>query len=261
MPRRPAQDPADALPPPVPVGPPAPAGLYVGTSGYAFDAWKGPFYPADLSDKAMLGYYAARLGSVEINYTFRHHPSTSTMAGWMAATPATFRFSVKAHQRITHTTRLKDLEPALYFVSRVVELGDRLGPVLVQCPPNMKLDRPRLEAFLAGLPSGPRYAFEFRHPSWTEARELLLGSGAAVVVSDTDEEPLPDAPLDAGRFVYMRLRKTAYDEAALDRWASRIGEALAKGTEVYCYFKHEDDGLGPKLALSTIERVRALTKA
>lgn len=248
----------DPPPPPAPVGPPAPDGLFVGTSGYAFDAWKGPFYPEDLKDKAMLGYYGSRLGSVEINYTFRHHPSSATLAGWVLATPPSFRFSVKAHQRITHTTRLKDVEQARSFVARAEELGERLGPLLFQCPPNMKLDRARLEAFLAGLPPGPRYAFEFRHPSWVEARDLLLSSGAAVVASDTDEEPLADAPLDEGRFVYLRLRKTAYGEDELDRWASRIHAALAKKTEVYCYFKHEDDALGPKLALSTIARVAAL---
>ena len=232
--------------------------LLAGTSGYAFKEWKGSFYPEDLKNKAMLGYYASRLGSVEINYTFRRLPSSAALAGWVAATPSRFRFSVKAHQRITHTERLKEVESARAFVELVQGLGERLGPVLFQFPPNLKLDRPRLEAFLAALPEGPRYAFEFRHPSWTEAHDLLLGAGAAVVRSDTDEEPLADAPLDDGRFVYLRLRRTTYGKARLDRWAGRIQDALAKKTEVYCYFKHEDEGLGPKLALAMIARLSPL---
>ena len=231
------------------------ADLFVGTSGYSFDAWKGPFYPEDLKAAKMLPYYASKLHSVELNYTFRHQPSSENIAKWAAAVPENFRFSVKAHQRITHTKRLKELEPAVSFVERAMELGPRLGPVLFQCPPNMKLERERLEAFLEGLPKGPRYAFEFRHASWLEARDLVLKSGASFCVSDTDEEPLDDTPLDTGRFVYLRLRKTSYSEPELDDWARRVSDTLHAGTEVFCYFKHEDEGLGPKLALGLMARL------
>ena len=232
--------------------PKKPGRLFAGTSGYAFDAWKGFFYPDDLKVKARLPYYAERLGSVEINYTFRHQPTSATMAAWRNATPPGFRFSLKAHQWVTHVKRLQDLEAAHVFVNRALELGDRLGPLLFQCPPNMKLDLPRLEAFLAGLPKGPRYAFEFRDPAWAAAKQTLLRARAALVVSDTDEEPLGDGELDRGRFVYLRLRKTSYSTAELGSWATRVRAALDAGTEVYCYFKHEEEGLGPKLALALI---------
>jgi uncharacterized protein YecE (DUF72 family) len=237
------------------------ATLFIGTSGFAFDGWVGPFYPEGTKPKAMLGHYASRLSSVEINYTFRRFPSEATLAGWIAQTPETFTFTVKAHMRITHTKRLGDPEPATSFIERVRGLGPRLGPVLFQCPPNLKVDGGRLAAFVAALPPGPRYAFEFRHPSWAAEKEALLGRGCAFVVSETDEEPTPDAPLDAGRFVYLRLRKEAYGPAELDAWARRIGETLAGGTEVFCYLKHEDDGAGPRLAEALRERVAAVAAA
>lgn len=230
-----------------------PGRLYAGTSGYAFGEWKGHFYPEKLGQKAMLPYYAERLGTVEINYTFRHHPSSETLATWLASTPDSFRFSVKAHQTITHMRRLKDLESAHIFIDRAAELGDRLGPLLFQCPPNMKADRALIRDFVGGLPKGLRYAFEFRHPSWGEASDVLLRAGAAVVLSDTDEEPLGDIDLEQGRFVYLRLRKTRYSKNEILGWAARIQSAIDAGTEVYCYFKHEDAGRGPKLAAQLLK--------
>ena len=239
-------------------GAPAGSRLHLGTSGFSFEEWLGPFYPADLKPKAMLRYYAERLGTVEINYTFRHFPSEKTLAGWVEETPEGFVFSVKAHQRITHTKRLKEAAEALDLIARLGQLGSRLGPLLFQCPPNMKLDADRLSAFLGALPQGPRYAFEFRHPSWQEAADLVREAGAAFVVSETDEEPF-SRELDATRFCYLRLRKTSYGEPELDVWADRIAARLRAGGEVFAYFKHEDDGLGPKLAASLREAVGART--
>lgn len=233
------------------------ATLFVGTSGFAFEGWRGPFYPDDLKPKAMLGHYATRLSSVEVNYTFRRFPSESTIDGWVSQTGEGFTFAVKAHQRITHTKRLKEPAEAVDFVNRVKGLGARLGPVLFQCPPNMKADGGRLEAFVDALPEGPRYAFEFRNVSWVEHKERLLARGCAFVVSETDAEVTPDVALDPGRFVYLRLRKESYAEEELAAWAARIAETLARGTEVFCYFKHEDHGIGPKLAEALRKRVGA----
>lgn len=231
------------------------ANLFVGTSGFAFDGWKGHFYPEKIKSKEMLPYYAKRLGTVEINYTFRHHPSEKTLADWRAATPAGFAFALKGHQRITHTGRLKNPQDALGFLERAQQLGDRLGPVLFQTPQNLKPDAGLYDAFLDALPPGGRYAFELRHPESRSLRHAITSRGAAFVLSETDEAPLDDEVLDAGRFAYLRLRREAYSHTQLESWARRIQAALAAGTDVYCYLKHEDLGLGPKLAATLLEMV------
>lgn len=224
--------------------------LFVGTSGFAFDAWKGPFYPEKLPSKEMLAYYATRLSSVEINYTFRRTPATSTLEAWRETTPDGFLFAIKAHQRITHVHRLANAEEATRgFLERLEALGPRLGPVLFQCPPNLKYDRARLEGFLEHLPPKGRYALEFRHESWgDEARGLLAARGVAFCAAETDEEPLGDDAIGEGKLAYLRLRKTSYGPEELAAWARRIERALARGTDVFCFFKHEDEGIGPKLA-------------
>src|SRR5438105_7376672 len=148
--------------------------LYLGTSGFAYKEWKGPFYPSDLKDPDMLPFYATRFPSVEINYSFRRHPAEKTLTTWRERTPDGFLFALKAHQRITHTHRLKDADESLkYFLDGLGALGPRLGPILFQCPPSLKFDRERIEAFVGALPPGGRYAFEFRHDSWADAQSLL----------------------------------------------------------------------------------------
>ena len=140
--------------------------LYLGTSGFAYKEWKGPFYPETLKDREMLGFFAGRFRSVEINYTFRRQPSETTLESWKQQTPEGFAFAVKAHQRITHTLRLRDADESVaFFLDRVKLLGDRLGPILFQCPPSLKFDRGLIEAFAGFLPPTARYAMEFRLPS------------------------------------------------------------------------------------------------
>lgn len=225
--------------------------VHVGTSGFAFDEWKGSFYPADLKSRDMLPFYAERLGAVEINYTFRRHPSEKTLATWLTQTPPGFLFVLKAHQQITHRLRLANAGEAVqFFVDRAKALGDRLGPILVQCPPYLRYRSELLEEFLGVLPAGVRFAFEFRHASWDEARPRIEAAGAAWCVTETDEAPAA-APLPAeGAFAYLRLRRSDYDEAGLRAWADRIAAAAARGTEVFCFFKHEEGGLGPRYAAS-----------
>jgi uncharacterized protein YecE (DUF72 family) len=221
--------------------------LYLGTSGFAYPEWKGVFYPEDLPAERMLEFYASRLPSVEINYTFRRHPAEKTLERWAAQTPETFRFTLKAHQRITHTRRLRDADESVsMFLDRARLLGERLGVILFQLPPTFHYDREALEGFLGYLPPVTRYAFEFRHPSWAEARELLAEQGAAWVVAETDEQT-PET-MSWEPFGYLRLRKEEYTDEELRVWADRIGSALGEGHDVYCYLKHEEKGAGPKFA-------------
>ena len=227
--------------------------IRAGTSGFAYKEWKGSFYPDDLANDGMLGYYAGWFGAVEINNTWYRMPSGSLLEGWAAQVPETFRFVLKANRQITHFKRLKDeaLEPLEYFWSKATTLGDLLGPVLFQLPPNFKADHDRLSAFLAGLPEGLRAAFEFRHDSWHDdaTYTLLADHGAALVVAQTEEEETPLVPTtDWG---YLRLRKVQYGEGEVEEWAEKV--RAQPWDEAYVFFKHEDEGTGPKLARRFLE--------
>jgi len=221
--------------------------LLVGTSGYSYPAWKGTFYPADLPAAGMLRHYASRFPAVEINNTFYKMPSAKLLAGWAGQVPAGFRFVLKASQRITHMKRLKDTgETVQAFLHTARELGDALGPVLFQLPPNLKKDLPRLREFLAVLPAGTRAAFEFRHASWFEddVYEALRGSGAALCIAEDEDLSTPFVPT-AG-WGYLRLRKPDYPDDALRACAARL--SAPSWTEAYVFFKHEEEGKGPALA-------------
>ena len=232
------------------------ADLFIGTSGFAFKEWKGVFYPEGTSDKKMLAYYSSVLPSVEINYTFRRMPDESTFINWKQQAAGGFRFTLKAPQRITHFKRLADCEEDVAeFVRRARLLGDRLGTILFQLPPNLKYDKDRLGPFLDALPPVARCAMEFRHESFAdpEVDELLAANSVARCGADTDEAALRSAPVTAS-YVYLRLRKQDYAPAELSHWADEIRRQLAEGRDVYCYFKHEGGGIGPKYALSVKEQ-------
>jgi uncharacterized protein YecE (DUF72 family) len=221
--------------------------LRVGTSGYSFKEWKGSFYPADLTDKEMLPYYARRLPAVEINYTFRHMPTPKTVTGWDAATPADFCFVLKASQRITHMERLKDAgESVDYFCSTAGLLGPKLGPILFQLPPFFKKDAGRLKDFLELLPVPHRYAFEFRHPTWFdgEVMGLLAERQVSLCINETDEGA-PELSVTAP-YLYVRLRREDYAPPAIAEWADRLRRLVADGVDVYAFFKHEQ--AGPRFA-------------
>jgi uncharacterized protein YecE (DUF72 family) len=222
--------------------------LFVGTSGYSYKEWKGSFYPEKIPAKEMLRFYAERLSTVEINATFYRMPQPSMLENWKEQVPATFRFSLKASQRITHFKRLKETDQETkYFIETAAVLGEQLGVVLVQLPPNLKKDLPRLESFLTQLPQTVRAAFEFRHPTWCPppAPPLLRSQNRALVVSDTDDLPAThiDRTSDWG---YLRLRRVNYSEEILADWLARIRAQDWKDT--FVFFKHEDEGTGPKLA-------------
>src|SRR5262245_30787238 len=165
--------------------------FFVGTSGYSYPQWKGSFYPAKLPAREMLGFYAARFRTVEINNTFYRPPAASVLEAWAAQVAAEFRFVLKAPQEITHVRRLKDVgELASSFLEAAGTLEGRLGPLLFQLPPNFQKDVPRLRAFLAPLPPGCRAAVEFRHPSWfdDEVFGLLRDHRAGLCVADADDD-------------------------------------------------------------------------
>jgi uncharacterized protein YecE (DUF72 family) len=200
----------------------------------------------------MLSAYASRLRSVEINYTFRRQASEKTLSTWREATPETFRFTLKANQRITHWLRLEHADEAVReFLDRSRLLGDRLGPILFQCPPTLEFDRSRIEAFVGYLPPGVKAAMEFRHPSWLEARPILAAQGVAWCSAETDEKDADEPSWEP--FGYLRLRKTEYTDDELHKWAERISPALADGRDVYVYFKHEDGAASAKWAVQLQE--------
>jgi uncharacterized protein YecE (DUF72 family) len=225
--------------------------FYLGTSGFAYDGWKhGVFYPEGLKNREMLSYYSSKLNSVEINYTFRRFPTENSLTTWREQAADGFVFTLKANQRITHSRRLKDSDDDVRdFLDRAKLLGDRLGCVLFQCPPNLKYDRTLIEQFVGFLPPGPpRFAMEFRHPSWVEARDLLRDQGIAWCVAETDDKDPEAKDLSWTPAGYLRLRKTEYADEELATWAERIRWALADEGDVFCYFKHEDEGASPKMA-------------
>jgi uncharacterized protein YecE (DUF72 family) len=222
--------------------------LHVGTSGFSYDEWRPAFYPDDLAKDAMLGFYGARLPSVELNNTFYRMPSPKLTAKWASEVPDAFTFAVKASQRITWTKKLADCEETLgYLFAAVAELGHKLGCVFYQVPKWVKKDVPLLRGFLALQRAGIRTAFEFAHPSWLEddALQALRERDAAVVLSDRDEAPTPEL-IDTGSWAYLRLRRAAYDDGALLQWHERLrGRALQ---QCFVFFKHEDTCAGPALA-------------
>src|SRR5437016_9828919 len=222
--------------------------LFVGTSGYSYKEWKGNFYPEDLPAKEMLSYYSRRLPAVEINNTFYRLPQATMIENWRAQVPDEFRFSIKATQRITHIKRLNNVaEETKYLLDTSRLLGERLGVVLFQLPPNMKKDSGRLKSFLELLPSDTRAAFEFRHETWfdDETFDLLREKDRALVVSDIDEKPLSKIISTAG-WGYLRLPRTSYNEIDPADWMKRVKDHNRKDAFTFC--KHNDEGVGPKLA-------------
>ena len=223
------------------------ATLFAGTSGFAYPAWKPAFYPAKLPARQFLAYYSERLNCVEINYTFRRLPAASTLEAWVGAARPGFVFAVKANMRITHILRLKNAERATDVFLKAIDplrTSRRLGPVLFQLPPNLKCDIAVLRNYLALLPEGMRYVFEFRHESWlTEAvYDELRRRNVALCLAESEKLEIPEVV--TADFVYYRLRKPDYTEADVDAFAARAKELLATGRDLYVMFKHEESPEG-----------------
>jgi uncharacterized protein YecE (DUF72 family) len=223
--------------------------LWVGTSGYNYPEWRGSFYPEKFPTAKMLPYYAERFPTVEINNTFYRMPVPKTLEGWSAATPERFKLTLKVPQRITHHKRLRECaEDVRFFLETANTLGPKLGALLFQLPPYLRKDVALLDGFLETLPAGLCGAFEFRHASWMdpEVFERLRAKGLALCVADSEKFSTP-VEITAG-YAYFRLRDEGYAPADIERWAQVIREKTAGCSDVYVYFKHEEQGKGPAFA-------------
>jgi uncharacterized protein YecE (DUF72 family) len=221
--------------------------LHVGTSGWAYPAWKPAFYPEKLAQKKFLQYYSSRLNAVEVNYSFRQFIKESTLQGWIAETPADFMFCVKAHQSITHIRRLKNADESLKrFLDSIQPLAaaGKLGPALFQLPPNLKADAALLDDFCGMFPTNFRAAFEFRNQSWfdDEVYRVLSKNHVALCFAESDEMQTPIVV--TANFSYYRLRRTDYSAEDRASMAHRMSQGMKAGRELFAFYKHEDSPEG-----------------
>lgn len=229
--------------------------LYIGTSGWNYNDWRGRFYPPDLPSKQYLGWYAQHFRTVEVNYSFYHLPRPSTYENWAAQVPDGFIFAIKASRLITHIRRLKHVEEEWRkFAAGAAALGEKLGPILLQFPPSFRANTPALCDFLSASRGTAesrlfQLAFEFRHASWFDPGilEILRQHHAALVIADS--ERYPQAPgVPTATFTYLRFHGPAelfasnYSDDQLKTWGRRIGAWLAQGLGVYAYFNNDFHG-------------------
>ena len=231
--------------------------VLVGTSGYNYPEWRGTFYPEKFSTAKMLGYYAERFPTVEINYTFYRMPTEKLLAGWAEATPEHFQFTLKAPRRITHDAKLQHCEDLLQAFCRTARtLGPKLGALLFQLPPTFKKEAGVLRAFVDLLPEGTRAAVEFRHVSWLDAEIFGVLRERNVALCVADSEKLSTPVEMTADYAYFRLRDEGYQQADLEKWAAAVRGLPGTG-DVFVYFKHEEEGLGPDFARRLIEAIPA----
>jgi uncharacterized protein YecE (DUF72 family) len=228
------------------------AELFAGTSGWAYPSWKPAFYPEKLPQSKFLTYYARQLNTVEVNFSFRQLLKESTVQKWLAETPDQFRFTIKAHQAITHIKRLKGAEEFLKrFITTLepLERSNKLGAVLFQLPPNLKADAELLKNFLTVVPRAVRTAFEFRHASWfsEEIYRALRNHNAALCVAETEERVTPN--VTTASFAYYRYRKPVYSTEERQAMLENLRRHQQHGRDVYAYFKHEETPEGALYAL------------
>ncbi|HEY6305916.1 MAG TPA: DUF72 domain-containing protein [Candidatus Angelobacter sp.] len=229
--------------------------LYIGTSGWSYATWKPAFFPEKLPSKRFLEFYATRLNAVELNATFRRMPTASAIAGWVSSTTPDFRFAAKAHQSITHFKRLKNADESLRFFLQSLEpmrQSGKLGPILLQIPPNLKADAGLLESFVQLLPQAYQFAFEFRHETWfvDATYEILKKKNVALCWAESEKIVAPKVA--TASFLYYRLRLPGFSKTQL----AELGEELKtqrQEREVYAFFKHEDE---PEGALNAVSAAR-----
>jgi uncharacterized protein YecE (DUF72 family) len=220
--------------------------LIAGTSGYAFKEWKGSFYPSDLKDDGMLGFYASKFPTVEINNTFYRLPKENVLQSWASQVPESFTFAIKASQRITHHARLKEeCASAVEFLLRTTSsLANRLGPILFQLPPHLKKDVSRLRGFLAMLPAGQKFTIEFRHESWFDDEVFTALRERDIALGVIEQPDFASPFVSTASWGYIRLHRFDYDDSSLAEWATRI--TTQPWSEAYVYFKHDEGaGSGP----------------
>jgi uncharacterized protein YecE (DUF72 family) len=234
--------------------------LHIGTSGWHYAHWKGPFYPPELPSEEWLGFYSQRFATVEINNTFYQLPDAQTFQQWHDTVPPSFEFAVKASRYITHMKKLKDPQgPVDQFLGSIEVLDDRLGPVLFQLPPNWNLNVGRLRSFLEILPPAGSYAFEFRNPSWFDSRVygMLSEFDVAFCIHDMAKQPSPRVV--TARTVYVRFHgpdgqyQGCYDNQTLAGWAGAFSTWLRQQKQVYAYFNNDQQGFAPHNAQALLE--------
>ncbi len=237
--------------------------VHVGTSGWHYDHWKGPFYPNSMARADFLSYYSARFHTVEINHSFYRLPSADTLSGWREAVSGGFIFCVKAGRYITHMKKLKDPRNTLHpFLSRIELLKPRLGPVLLQLPPHWSLNRDRLATFVEALPEGFRFAFEFRDGSWfhPSVYEILKTRSLSFCIYELDGRMAPDVV--TADFVYIRLHgpgtayQGEYGDSGLEVWTRKILDWAGAGKEIFCYFDNDQAGYAARDALRLTRMLR-----
>jgi len=223
--------------------------LWVGTSGFQYPEWKGKFYPVQMPASRMLAFYADHFSTTEINYSFRRIPAAKTIQDWSSKTPAEFRFSFKAPQRVTHFAKLRGCAEILeVFAKAITEAGAKMGPVLFQLPPTFVKDVDVLRLFLDEVPRELRVAFEFRHASWFDDAvfEVLRAANAALCIAENEELATP--AIATADFGYLRLRREDYTAAQLRKWAVFANQQRTRWSQAFVYFKHEECAVGPKFA-------------
>jgi uncharacterized protein YecE (DUF72 family) len=233
-----------------------PEKIHIGTSGWHYLHWKGPFYPDDLANQEMLAYYARHFQAVEINNSFYRLPKKETFEDWRQTVPKPFLFTVKASRYITHMKKLKDPPATLpAFLEAITVLGKNLGPVLFQLPPRWRINAERLREFLQSLPGRFRYAFEFRDPSWFDDRvyQALSEKGAAFCMYDLAGRLSPKEV--TADFVYIRLHgpgdayQGRYETNSLAGWAGALAAWRRQGKEIFCFFDNDQGGYAAEDAL------------
>jgi uncharacterized protein YecE (DUF72 family) len=231
----------------------------VGTSGFAYRDWAPRFYPMGVRTSDLLRSYATRLPAVELNNTFYVRPSARAVAGWLEATPAEFRFCAKA-QRGGAWRALRDdpRESVARLVDSYAPFEERLRCVLLRVPDDMRRDDTALARLLDAWPASLPLAVELRHPSWQDdaVHDLLRATGAALVATDTDDDPVPPDLRRTATFMYLRLRRSSYQEEELDAWAARLRPFLDDGIDACVFLRHDSTGVMALAAGSLLQRLR-----
>lgn len=229
---------------------------WIGTSGWNYRHWIGPFYPEGTKPKDFLEEYLKHFRTTELNTTFYRLPKERSVERWREAAPEGFRYAVKASRYITHVKKLLNPEVTLpKMLDVAATLGEACGPLLFQLPPNLKPHPERLEALLDELPDGYRAVFEFRNPDWLndEVYDILRRAGAALCLYEFEGRQTENVV--TADFVYIRLHgpgeryRGSYDEAALRGWAETISAWTGEGRDVFCYFDNDEKGYAPQNAL------------
>ena len=226
--------------------------LRVGTSGFAYPKWSPRFYPAGLRAGDLLGHYATKLSACELNNTYYQQPTAAKVDAWLAATPPSFRFAVKAQRGGSYRSLLVHPAAAVPWLTEPLRrFGDRLGTILFRVPDGTARSDERLAAFLAAWPRDLPLTMEFQDPSWhvDEVFAALAAAGAAICATDLPDDPEPPAIRRSGPFLYLRLRRHDYGRADLEAWADRLEPFLADEVDAFVFFRHDEVGRGAELAL------------